>query len=67
MSGTRAHDWVRYLVQAVDVIVDPITEDCFVVDPPDDVIGEQIGCTTCGQPLTDSSAVEDCMGEDPSL
>lgn len=68
-APTLTHDWVRYTVQAVAVIVDPFTgASSVVVDGgPDSAIGEQVGCTSCGEPLTDSSALTACTGEDLSL
>lgn len=59
-----SHDWVRYTVEAVAVIVDPFTGDCTVVDAPSSAVGEQVGCRACGEPLTDSSAVGNCSGEE---
>lgn len=72
MSPTPAtpvmtHDWVKYTVQSVGVIVDPFTGDFMVVDVPSAGIGEQVGCSVCGDPLTVTSAQAKCTGEVTSL
>lgn len=65
-AQTLTHDWVRYTVQSVAVIVDPFTGGCCVVtdDGPQSAIGEQVGCSLCGEPLSDSSAAGACTGEE---
>lgn len=60
------HDWVKYTVQSVGVIVDPFTGDCMVVDVPSAGIGEQVGCCVCGDPLTATSAQDKCGGQSES-
>lgn len=57
------HDWVKWSVQGVDVIVDPFTGASSAVVLPDTPVGEQIGCQSCGEPLTDSSAKTICLGD----
>lgn len=58
------HDWVRWTVRAVAVIVDPFTGASTAVDVPSSAVGEQVGCSACGEPLTDSEATRPCMGDD---
>jgi hypothetical protein len=65
-TATLQHDWVRWTVQAVGVIVDPFTEASSVVDDPDAPTGEQVACQSCGEPLNDLSAVSVCPGDAPS-
>lgn len=60
----KAHDWVQWSVQAVAVIVDPFTGVSSAVVQEDGAIGCQVGCTSCGEPLTDSSALTACIGEE---
>lgn len=60
----KAHDWVQWSVQAVDVIVDPFTGESSAVVMPDGAIGCQVGCTSCGEPLTDSSVLTACTGDE---
>lgn len=57
---TKPHAWVRWSLSDVDVIVDPFTGHCSVVDPPDAPVGEQVCCHHCGEPLTDSAVATDC-------
>lgn len=61
------HDWVQWSVQAVAVIVDPFTGESSVIVDPAGAIGSQVGCTSCGEPLTDSSALTTCTGEHSDL
>lgn len=61
---TKQHDWVRHSVQSVAVIVDPFTGVSLAVDDPGGMIGEQVGCGCCGEPLTDTSSLTSCAGED---
>lgn len=60
---TTVHAWVKWSVTAVDVIVDPFTETPCVTVLLDAVVGEQVGCQLCGEPLTDSSAKSPCEGD----
>lgn len=59
---TQTHDWVKWTVTAVGVIVDPFSGEASVVESEDIAVGEQVGCSSCGEPLTDSSAVSACEG-----
>ena len=63
-TQTLRHAWVRHSIEAVDVIVDPVSGNPYAVSLPAPPIGEQIGCLTCGEPLTTSTASTDCTGED---
>jgi hypothetical protein len=56
------HVWVKWSLTSVDVIVDPFTGGCSVVESPGQDVGEQICCHTCGEPLTESSVLESCEG-----
>lgn len=60
------HDWVKWMVVDVAVIVDPFTGASTAVVAPSSAVGEAVGCRTCGEPLTDSSAMTPCAGEDDS-
>lgn len=64
VTPTLTHDWLRWTVVAVAVIVDPFTGESTVVDEPSSAIGEQVGCSACGEPLTASSALTACTGAD---
>jgi hypothetical protein len=59
----KLHDWVKWSIQSVGVIVDPFTGASSAVEFADSAIGEQIGCHFCGEPLTDSSATSQCRGD----
>lgn len=59
---TTKHQWVRYSMSPVDVIVDPFSEVCSVVEVPGSRVGSQIGCEMCGTPLTDGTAPTCCPG-----
>jgi hypothetical protein len=67
VAPSTSHDWVKWTVQDVAVIVDPFTGDFTVVDQPSCVAGEAVGCSICGEPLTDSSVLMACTGEELSL
>lgn len=62
-TALSTHQWVRWSLEEVAVIVDPFTGASSVVVPPDAAVGEQIGCQICNEPLTDSSAVAPCRGD----
>lgn len=61
-TSVSTHQWVRYSVTEVDVIVD-LDGRCFADTRPDTAVGEQLGCHNCGEPLTDSSVWTPCDGE----
>jgi hypothetical protein len=63
-SATLSHDWVRWSLAEVVVIADQLTGAYTVFDVPSCAVGEQVACRACGEPLTDSSALTDCTGED---
>jgi len=58
------HDWVRWSLVEVVVIVDPFTGVPMAHDAPFSAVGEQVACRTCGEPLTDSSVLVACTGEE---
>jgi hypothetical protein len=58
---TKHHRWVKYVVEPGDVIVAPDGTPCFV-ERPGQPVGEQVGCFVCSEPLTNTSAVTDCLG-----
>lgn len=60
---TVYHQWTKYSVSEVDVIVDPEGRS-FAVDRPDSAVGEQVGCNVCGEPLADGSVWTRCTGPD---
>lgn len=57
------HDWVRWSLVEVVVIVDPFTGVPMAHDAPFSAVGEQVACRACGEPLTDSSILVACTGE----
>jgi hypothetical protein len=59
--STRQHDWIKWTCRSVSVIVDPVDGMPVAVDEPEGDIGEQVGCSVCGQPLTVTSAVAPCI------
>ncbi len=62
-TALQMHDWVKWSIQSVGVIVDPDTGGFFAVESPDAAVGEQVGCHHCGEPLTASSATSQCKGD----
>lgn len=58
---TLPHRWVKYSIEAVDVIVAP---DGLPFFTPKEVrsIGEQVGCAVCSEPLTSGSVITHCLG-----
>lgn len=63
LRKTLTHDWMKFAVVNVDVIVDPFTGVPSAVDVPSSAVGEQIACGTCGITLTASTARMDCLGD----
>ncbi len=63
-TQTLQHTWVRHSIEAVDVIVDPVSGNPYVVSLPVPPIGTQTGCLICSEPLTTSTASTSCTGED---
>lgn len=61
------HDWVQWSMVAVAVIVDPFTGGYTAVVEPSSAVGEVVGCRACGEPLSESSAVTTCLGEEADL
>lgn len=66
-SGILSHDWVKWSLAEVVVIADELTGAYTVFDVPSCAVGEQVACRACGEPLTDSSVLTACTGEEPEL
>lgn len=58
---TKQHAWVKWSLTAMDVIVDPITGDCFAVES-DEAVGEQVCCHSCGESLSAAAVSAPCEG-----
>jgi hypothetical protein len=56
----KQHAWVKWSLSAVDVIVDPFTGHCSVIDSPDAAVGEQVCCHHCSEPLSDFTVGTSC-------
>lgn len=63
-APTTQHHWVRWSLQDVAVIVDPFTGAPSAMDLPFSAVGSMVGCHACGEPLTDSSVLTVCDGEE---
>lgn len=63
-APTQAHQWVRWSVVEVAVIVDPFTGVPSVEDVPFSAEGSQVACRGCGESLTESSVLTACTGEE---
>lgn len=61
-ATTRVHQWVKWQVSPVVVIVDPFTGDPVAVTLADTEVGEQVACQLCSEPLTEYSAESSCEG-----